>query len=109
MTPGRAMATPHPGRQETLLGWLLRVGTWAACLLVAGGALASLPALSVYPACATIAALDLGRIGIALLILLPIGRVALMFILFLKDRDYAHMAIAALVLAIIAAGYFAAR
>lgn len=105
------MTAPASGapRQETLLGWLLRLGTWAACLLVAGGALAGLPALSGYPAGAALARLDLSRIGIAVLILLPVARVALMVVLFLKERDYAHMAIAGLVLAIIAAGYFAAR
>ncbi len=97
-----------PG-QETLLGWLLRAGTWAACLLVAVGAFAALPALSRYPACAALAGLEMGRISIAVLILLPVARVALMLVLFLKERDYPHMAIAGLVLAIIAAGYFAAR
>lgn len=104
------MASPSAApRQDTLLGWLLRAGTWAACLLVAAGALAGLPVLSRYPACAAIAGLDLARTGIAVLILLPVARVALMLALFLKERDYAHMAIAGLVLAIIAAGYFAAR
>jgi hypothetical protein len=92
-------------RQETLLAWLLRLGTWTACVLVIGGALARLPALSGYPLFAAMAGLDLGKAGIAVLILLPVARVALMLVLFLKDRDYAHMAIAVLVLAIIATAY----
>jgi uncharacterized membrane protein YraQ (UPF0718 family) len=96
-------------RQDNLLAWLLRLGTWTACVLVIGGASASLPALSTYPLFAAIAGLGLAKAGIAVLILLPVTRVALMLVLFLKDRDYAHMAIAALVLAIIATGYFSAR
>ncbi|MDM4501851.1 DUF1634 domain-containing protein [Klebsiella oxytoca] len=37
-------------------------------------------------------------------ILLPVARVALMLTIFLRERDYAYVVIAALVLAIIAAG-----
>ena len=42
--------------------------------------------------------------GVALFILLPVARVALMLALFLRERDYAYTAISALVLLIIAAG-----
>jgi uncharacterized membrane protein len=44
------------------------------------------------------------KAGVAVFILLPVARVALMLTLFLRERDYAYTVIAALVLAIIAAG-----
>jgi uncharacterized membrane protein len=49
---------------------------------------------------------DLGlvKVGVALFILLPVARVALMLAIFLRERDYAYTAISALVLLIIAAG-----
>ena len=50
---------------------------------------------------------DLVKAGVALFILLPVSRVALMFFLFLRERDPAYMAISALVLAILGAGFLA--
>jgi uncharacterized membrane protein len=44
------------------------------------------------------------QVGVTLLILLPVSLVALMFCLFLRERDAAYMAILALVVAIIVAG-----
>jgi uncharacterized membrane protein len=43
-------------------------------------------------------------LGIGLFILLPVLRVFLMLLVFLRDRDYRFSAIAALVLAILALG-----
>jgi len=47
------------------------------------------------------------KCGVALLILLPVARVALMLIQFAQARDTAYVAISALVLAIIATGFLA--
>ena len=47
---------------------------------------------------------DVMKAGVAAFILLPVARVALMLIIFLRERDYLYMAISALVLAIIATG-----
>ena len=44
-------------------------------------------------------------IGIALFILLPVLRVVLMLIVFLRERDYRFSAIAALVLTILLVGF----
>jgi hypothetical protein len=95
--------------QEALLGRLLGLGTWTACALIIAGALFDLPAMSRYPLGAACAGIGLGKAGIAVLIFLPVARVALMLFLFLRERDYTYVAIAMLVLAIIVAGYFVAR
>ena len=47
--------------------------------------------------------------GIALFILLPVLRVVIMLIVFLQQRDYRFVAIAAVVLAIIGLGYVLGR
>lgn len=48
------------------------------------------------------------KAGVALLVLLPITRVALMLVIFLSERDFAYAAISALVLGIIGAGFLVA-
>lgn len=48
---------------------------------------------------------DLVKAGVALFILLPVLRVALMLLLFAQARDTAYVMISALVLAIIGAGF----
>jgi uncharacterized membrane protein len=45
------------------------------------------------------------KVGVALFIVLPAARVALMLLIFLRERDYAFSLISALVLTIIAAGF----
>ena len=45
------------------------------------------------------------KIGIALFLLLPVLRVVLMLIVFLRERDYRFRAIAALVLTILLVGF----
>ncbi len=47
------------------------------------------------------------KAGVALFILLPVTRVALMLVIFLRERDSAYTAISALVLAIIGAAFLA--
>jgi hypothetical protein len=96
-------------RHETLLARLLRFGTWAACLLMAAGALLDLPIAIRFGLANGVAALDVIKAGIAVLIVLPVARVALMLIVFVGERDYVYTAIAALVLAIIGTGFFFAR
>lgn len=48
------------------------------------------------------------KAGVALFIALPVARVALMLLTFLREKDFVHAMIAGLVLAIIAAGVPAA-
>ena len=88
--------TARPVALERLLAVLLHYGTWLASAVIAVG----------------LAAAPLGRsagasivtAGIALFILLPVSRVALMLAVFLRRGDYRFAAISALVLAVIAAG-----
>lgn len=91
----------HPGL-ERLLARVLHRGTWLATGVIALGlalALLGWPgALSALTGTRIVAA------GIALFILLPVLRVLLMLIVFVRDGDYRFGAIAALVLAIIALG-----
>ncbi|EMY1074044.1 DUF1634 domain-containing protein [Salmonella enterica] len=100
MTP----TTDKYERREQLIAALLWYGTWLASAIIAVGmALGALPqfndslrfGLSGY---------GVVRAGVALFILLPVARVALMLAIFLRERDYTYTAISALVLAIIAAG-----
>ncbi|HKX33485.1 MAG TPA: DUF1634 domain-containing protein [Blastocatellia bacterium] len=93
--------TTESGRLESTLAGVLNFGTWLASAVIASGLL--------LPLFATPVASRLGSqvvtVGIALFILLPILRVILMLVLFLKERDYRLAAAAALVLAIILAGF----
>jgi uncharacterized membrane protein len=92
-------------RIEGLLGGLLRYGALVACgwiavgmaLNVVGGATMSLIAARCI------------AIGIVLLIVLPVLRVALMAVVFLFEKDYRFAAIAGIVLAIIVLGFFLGR
>jgi uncharacterized membrane protein len=80
----------HP-RLERLLAVVLNTGTWLASGVIAGGlALARTPVVTA---------------GIAMLILLPVLRVVLMLIVFVRERDYRFAAIAGLVLTIIVLGF----
>lgn len=87
---------------ELLLARLLHYGTWLASSVIALGLVVALvegysgphdPALPV--------GMSIVRGGIALFILLPVARVLLMLLVFLRERDYRFSAIAALVLLII--------
>lgn len=93
-------------RHERLIARLLWNGTWLASAIIAAGlaldflhraGVALLPGLNGF---------DVVKVGIAVFILLPIARVSLMLALFLRERDYAYMAISALVLLIIGVGFF---
>jgi uncharacterized membrane protein len=60
--------------------------------------------MSMHPL-AVLPNIRLVTIGIALFLLLPVLRVALMLIVFLRERDYWFSAIAALVLTILLVGF----
>jgi len=87
-------------RRDRIIAGLLWYGTWIASALIAAGM-----AFDFLPqAQAGLGGLELVKAGVALFILLPVARVALMLAIFLRERDYAYTAISALVLLIIAAG-----
>lgn len=88
---------------ESLLATTLQRGTWLAGGVIAIGLL--MPLLGDAGAHVTAASADrMVAAGIALLILLPVVRVALMLIAFIRGRDYRFAAIAAFVLLIIVIG-----
>ncbi|WP_250517424.1 DUF1634 domain-containing protein [Caballeronia sp. INDeC2] len=72
-----------------LLARFLQGGTWAACVLIGAGLIFDANTLTA---------------GVALFILLPVLRVALMLAMFAWQRNYLYVTIAATVLAVIAAG-----
>ena len=86
------------GQLEDLLGRLLHYGTLAASGIIASGLALSLAAGRLGMGVATA--------GIGLFILLPMLRVAVMLVFFLRARDYRYGAIAALVLLIISISFF---
>jgi uncharacterized membrane protein len=90
--------------RERLIANLLRYGTWIACALIAIGMAAGALQPLGYSLPFGLYAPGLVRTGVALFIALPVARVALMLITFLRERDTVYALIAALVLAIIAAG-----
>jgi uncharacterized membrane protein len=91
-------------RHEQIIAALLRYGTWVASAVIAAGmALGALQQLEGMPGF-SLSGYDLVKTGVALFILLPVARVALMLAIFLRERDYAYMGISALVLSIIGAG-----
>lgn len=91
------------GRMERLLANVLHGGTWLASVVIAVGL-----GVSLLPTGAMFAtASQIVTVGIALLILLPVLRVILMLLLFLQERDYRFAATAAVVLAILFAGFAA--
>ena len=95
------------GRLEQLLAAFLRYGSWSAfaaiglgyaLALIGSHALASnLPVLSNMP---------IVRMGIAMFILLPILRVLLMLLVFIRERDFRFAFISGMVLAVILLGIF---
>jgi uncharacterized membrane protein len=83
---------------EQSLGKLLQYGTVLASTVVALG-VAIAPDFNQF-------GMRTATAGIALFILLPVARVAVMLFFFLQARDYRFGAIAALVLATIFLGFF---
>jgi uncharacterized membrane protein len=93
--------------REQLIAGLLWYGTWVASAFIAGGLALGLLQHRVMPLLSGISGFAVVKAGVALFILLPIARVALMLLIFVRERDYAYMAISALVLAIIGASLLA--
>ncbi|MFM0172548.1 DUF1634 domain-containing protein [Paraburkholderia sediminicola] len=92
-------------RLEHWLAALLHYGTWIATGTIALGLAIALAAMRTQSAGqSTSAGMSVVTAGIALFILLPVMRLILMLGVFLHQRDYRFSAIAALVLAIVAAG-----
>ncbi len=90
-----SFGTQKPPPLERLLAAMLSYGTWLASAVIAAGLLLAGFHTST----------PLVTLGIALFILLPVLRVALMLIVFTLNRDYSTGAAAALVLAIILLGF----
>ncbi|EIQ7173213.1 DUF1634 domain-containing protein [Enterobacter hormaechei] len=91
-------------RREQIIAALLWYGTWLASAIIAVGM--ALDALRPFEGSLNVgfSSYDIVKAGVALFILLPVARVALMLAIFLRERDFAYTAISALVLIIIAAG-----
>ncbi|MBY4869151.1 DUF1634 domain-containing protein [Burkholderia sp. Bp9017] len=91
-------------RRDRAVAMLLRYGTMCACMLIAAGMLLG----AGWPvADAGMLGRDghaLAKAGVALFILLPVTRVALLMGIFLRERDWIHAVLSMLVLAIIAGG-----
>jgi len=90
--------TAPSGQLEGLLGRLLHYGTLAASSIIALGLALNLASGRL--------GLGIAAAGIALFILLPALRVAVMLGFFLRAGDYRYGAIAALVLLIISFSFF---
>lgn len=94
---------PGAQKMELLLARLLYYGTWLASSCIALGLVVAclMPGSAQAAQAASMRAVTM---GIALLILLPVSRVALMLSFFVQSRDYRLAVAAALVLAFILVG-----
>ena len=90
-----------PVRIESLLAAVLDIGTWLASVLIGGGLVLSLfNERTPFPTGAQVV-----NTGIGLFVLLPILRVILMLIIFVKERTYQFAAAAVVVLLTILTGF----
>jgi len=91
-------------RRDRIVAGLLSHGTWIASAAIAIGL--ALQLLHRFDASIALAdsGYDFVKAGVVIFIGLPIARVALLFAIFLRARDYTFVALSALVLAIIGAG-----
>jgi len=90
----------HP-ELERRLASLLHGGTWLGCCVIGLGLILQVLGGRWFPAAA---ATQVVVAGIAVFLLLPILRVAVMLFVFLRERDYRFGLIAAAVLTVIALG-----
>lgn len=97
-------AKDNSERRDRIIAALLWYGTWFACAQIAGGMVFGMRHPSADSLALGLSGHQLVKAGVAFLILLPVARVVLMLTIFLRERDYAYALIAAIVLAIIAAG-----
>lgn len=94
----------HTGRREQIIAGLLWHGTWIASAVIAAGMVVGGLPKPGGPLVFNLSGYDVVKAGVALFILLPVARVALMLAIFLRERDHVYAMISALVLLIIAAG-----
>ncbi|WP_430389948.1 DUF1634 domain-containing protein [Dyella sp. 20L07] len=91
-------------RRELVVATLLWYGTLLASVIIAIGIGVGIVQRIDGPLSLGFSVNDIMKVGVALFILLPISRVALLIAIFLRERDYAYVVISSFVLAIIAAG-----
>jgi uncharacterized membrane protein len=90
------------GRLEELLATFLRYGAWLASAAIGlGFVLALIGSNSRLRNLAILPNMGIATVGIVLFILLPVLRVLLMLLVFIRERDFRFVFIAGLVLAII--------
>jgi uncharacterized membrane protein len=95
------------GRLEEMLAALLRFGSWSASAAIGlGYALALISSHSPTWNLAVLPNIRIVSVGIVLFIMLPILRVLLMFLVFIRERDFRFAFISGIVLAIIFLGIF---
>ena len=95
------------GRFEELLAAFLRYGSWSALAAIGlGYALALIDSHAPTWNLPVLPNMRIVRMGIALFILLPILRVLLMFLVFVRERDFRFAFVSGMVLAIILLGIF---
>ena len=98
-------ASGHPVL-ERLLAQVLQYGTWLASAIIAVGlAVALIDSRYGTHSAGLLSSTRIVETGIVLFILLPVFRVFLMLLVFLKERDYRFSTIAALVLLILMLGF----
>ncbi len=98
------------GRLEEMLAALLRYGSWSASAAIGlGYALALIGSHAPNRNPAVLPDMRIATVGIVLFILLPILRVLLMFLVFIRERDFRFAFISGMVLAIILLGIFLGR
>jgi hypothetical protein len=98
--------TPGPAQLEWLLAGALHYGTSLASAVIGLGlGLALINSRFGAPKPSILRDMNIVTIGIAMFILLPVVRVIVMFIVYLRQRDYRLAAIALLVLTIILLGF----
>jgi uncharacterized membrane protein len=95
------------GRLEELLAAFLRYGSWSALAAIGLGYAIAL--IGSHPPIRNLAGpanMRIVSMGIVLFILLPILRVLLMLLVFVRERDFRFAFISGMVLAIILLGIF---
>jgi len=91
---------------ERLLAMVLQYGTWLASAAIGVGlAIALVDSHSGLHTVGFLSSTRIISLGILLFILLPVFRVFLMLLVFVKERDYRFSVIAGLVLLILALGF----
>jgi hypothetical protein len=90
---------------DCLLAIVLQYGSWSACALICAGVTFEALAKAGLPdRMAHTFSEEALKAGVALFILLPVLRVLVMFMVFVRERNYKYAAIAATVPAIVATG-----